>query len=245
MYRVSNLVEAEEIHFTAREVRFFNFLMGRPVLPISNYAMFQYAFGDSTDFKDYVTMLQAVFTSFKWSNNQVSRERFFGVLETCLSFSPSVGIQLVRTDDSILLYPKGAELLDVELVNQTLAWLASHPKVLEPFEAALKLYMEGDKAKQRNLLDNLRFAIEQLLKEVLRNSKSLENQQGELGKWLKGKGVHQQVINLHNQLLFGNFRQYQNDAVKHAGEYQEQDIEFMIYLTGTFMRLLLQLEKST
>lgn len=136
------------------------------------------------------------------------------------------------------------ELLDDEVVNQTLAWLDDHPKVSEPFATALRLYADGEKDKQRNLLDNLRFAIEQLLKDILNNRRSLENQQKELGAWLQDREVHQQVINLYNQLLFGPFRQYQNDAVKHAGDYKEQDIEFMIYLASTFMRLLLRLEQS-
>jgi hypothetical protein len=41
--------------------------------------------------------------------------------------------------------------------------------------------------------------------------------------------------------VFGEYRLYQNDAVKHGEAFSEKEIEFMIYLTGTFMRLLLQL----
>ncbi len=159
-------------------------------------------------------------------------------------FTPQAGLAVTKTQLGVTVYPSGAELLDDRVVNQTLSWLADHPKILEPFETALRLYMEGDQSKQRNLLDNLRYSIEQLLKEVLNNDKALENQKNELLTWLQGKAVHQQVINLYHQLLFGPFRQYQNDAVKHAGEYQAQDVEFMIYLAGTFMRLLLQLEKD-
>jgi hypothetical protein len=43
--------------------------------------------------------------------------------------------------------------------------------------------------------------------------------------------------------LLARFMQYQNDAVKHGDNWSSIEIEFMIYLTGAFMRLLLQLER--
>lgn len=49
---------------------------------------------------------------------------------------------------------------------------------------------------------------------------------------------------MYKQLLFGPYRIYQNQAVKHGEEYSENEVEFMIYLTGTFMRLLLQLAET-
>ena len=39
------------------------------------------------------------------------------------------------------------------------------------------------------------------------------------------------------------FAIYGNDAVKPGEKYTPQEIEFMIYLTGTFMRLLIQTSK--
>ncbi len=89
---------------------------------------------------------------------------------------------------------------------------------------------------------SLRFALEQLLKEVLGNKKSLETQKkDEVLAWLGQRGIHKQVVNLYHQLVFGEYRLYQNDAVKHGEAFSEKEIEFMIYLTGTFMRLFLQL----
>jgi hypothetical protein len=52
---------------------------------------------------------------------------------------------------------------------------------------------------------------------------------------------------MYNALLFGPYSQFQNDAVKHGKreeEFTENDIGFMIYITGTFMRLLLKLEQN-
>ncbi len=48
---------------------------------------------------------------------------------------------------------------------------------------------------------------------------------------------------MYTTLLFGPYSIYQNEAVKHNEEFGEVELEFIIYLTGTFMRLLLILSK--
>ena len=61
--------------------------------------------------------------------------------------------------------------------------------------------------------------------------------------WLKERGLHQQVINMYSDLL-RKFCEYQNDAVKHDEKWSPEEVEFMIYLTGVFMRLLVELESK-
>jgi len=157
--------------------------------------------------------------------------------------SSQIELRVVRKNTRIDLYPKGAKLLDETVVNKTLAWLCRYPKVLSHFDNALKTYLSKDAAKYRNLLDDLRKAIEELLRKVLHNRKSLENQTKPLMKWLEEKGIHPQVRNLYGQLLFGPYSAYQNEAVKHGDEWSEDDLEFIIYLSATFMYYLLQLEE--
>ena len=94
-----------------------------------------------------------------------------------------------------------------------------------------------------NLLDNLRFSLEQMLHVVLGNQKSLENQKTEALKWLAAHQIHAHVTNMYNDLIT-RFASYQNEAVKHNERYSPMEIEFMIYLTGTFLRLLVQLHRS-
>ncbi|HEY9858558.1 MAG TPA: hypothetical protein V6D16_03560, partial [Candidatus Obscuribacterales bacterium] len=87
-------------------------------------------------------------------------------------------------------------------------------------------------------------ALEYLLRKVLNSDRSIENQIKEtksvLLPWLKQKGVHGQIAAMYQKLL-AHYDSYQNDAVKHKEKFFLDDIEFMIYLTGTFMRMLLQL----
>lgn len=157
-----------------------------------------------------------------------------------LQAAPSVGIKLVERGGMVTLYPAGARLLDDRVVDDVLEWLRPYPAAAKHFDAALQLHLAGNPEQDRNLLDALRFGLEQLLKTLLRNTKSLENQKPVLLPWLKERGLHQQAINMFDTLL-AQFSQYQNQAVKHNEEHSSNEIEFMIYLTGTFMRLLLQL----
>ncbi len=157
------------------------------------------------------------------------------------SLVPSASFQLGISGKQVIIYPRGDDLLDQGIINCVLAGLENFPQAAKPFENALNIYQSGQSSQYRNLLDDLRFSLETLLKNVLNNQKSLENQQQELLRWLKNKNLHPQIVNLYQQLLFGQYRLYQNDAVKHDENYSIDEVEFAIYLTGNFMRFILQL----
>jgi hypothetical protein len=163
-------------------------------------------------------------------------------VQEAFEMSPTIMIRLVRHGNTATLYPTGARLLDAAVVESNLIWLARYPDVLKPFEAALKLYMVKDPSQYRNMLDSLRLALEQMLRVVLKNQKSLENQKGEFLRWLKANDVHVQIGNMYHELLFGSFAKYQNEAVKHREDkYTIAEIEFVLYATGTFLRLIQRL----
>ena len=169
-------------------------------------------------------------------------ERLVELVRIAANASPLVSMRIAQRGDRVILYPAGAKLLDDRTVNDVLAWLKDHQPVAKEFEKTLKTYLTKDKTQYRNLLDDLRLALEKLLRRVLGNKKSLENQQNDLGAWLKRKRAHRQIANMYWQLL-DRFSTYQNDVVKHKAErtVTEPEVEFMIYLTGTFMRFLLRL----
>lgn len=80
---------------------------------------------------------------------------------------------------------------------------------------------------QRAALDSLRLCIEQLLKETLGNSKPLEKQKDEFGKYLKSKGLSSEIRTQALNTL-DSFTRYQNNNVKHnfKDEYAEMDFVF-------------------
>lgn len=203
------------------------------------------AISEAPDLEGLVTALQVLFIVLEKHGYSDETKELAEKLREIEKLGPGTGFRISIRGTSVIFSPRGAALLDEEVINQDLDWLSDYPKVLKPFEQALKTYSTDDRDNYRSLFDNLRFALEQLLRTILNNKKSFENQERQLLVWLSGRGIHQQVLNMYKQLLFGPYRIYQNDAVKHGEEYAEDEAEFMIYLTGTFMRLLLQLERKT
>lgn len=176
-------------------------------------------------------------------------KRSIGALERAVGeaveASPGIGIRFGGQGKEFMVRPAGDRMLDKAVVDDVLLSLAGQPGLSKHFQEALTICASGETARFRNALDNLRFGLETLLKKLLCNSKSLENQKPALLPWLKARGLHQQIVNMYESLLFGPYSIYQNDAVKHNEAFAAVEIEFMIYLTGTFMRLLLDLNAKS
>jgi hypothetical protein len=123
--------------------------------------------------------------------------------------------------------------LDVPLIDETRHWLHPHPKAVALFDQA-KLKYDAN-VFQRSLVDDLRLALELLLKAVLGNSKSLENQVPLIGARLKERGASPQFTNMFQKLL-DLYCKYQNDYVKHDDNLPEEEAEFIFELTASFMK---------
>ena len=180
----------------------------------------------------------------KWGQEKYLKE-CCDRLNKVLDVTPNIPVQLFFDGKEAVLYPTGAELLDEAVVESNLIWLVDYPTVLKPFEEALKIYQSKDVSQHRNMLDNLRFAIEQMLRAVLNNQKSLENQKEALLPWLAAQGAHSQIVTMYSVLL-AHFALYQNEAVKHKEDtYTPAEIEFVLYLTGTFLRFIQRVAQSS
>jgi tetratricopeptide (TPR) repeat protein len=199
--------------------------------------------GQAATLTEVIEAIQALFWALEDTAPQ-HLDRAADAVKAALELSPTVQIRVMKRGDTVILYSSGAKLLDQALIDETLAWLERRPKAARQFEEALRIFLLKDASKYRNLLDNLRFSVEQLLRSVLKNRKNLEKQKEALLRWLDERGVHQEIINMYNTLL-EHFAQYQNAAVKHDEAYSASELEFMIYLTGVFMRFLLELDRES
>jgi hypothetical protein len=123
--------------------------------------------------------------------------------------------------------------LDVPLIDDTRHWLHAHPLALAKLEEAKLKYDAG--IFQRNLVDDLRLGLEFLLRSVLGNTKSLENQVQPIGVRLKESGSSPQFTNMFTRLL-DYYCKYQNDHVKHDDKLPEEEIEFIFEMTTSFMK---------
>lgn len=119
-------------------------------------------------------------------------------------------------------------------------------KSLQRFSRAKSLFDRGVmKYKQstddRSCLDDFRLAIELLLKEVLHNEKSLENQKDCLGCYLEDKGISKELKNFLI-LSIGLYEKYQNEHVKHNEAITKFDTPVVLNATKNFIEQIIVLE---
>lgn len=127
------------------------------------------------------------------------------------------------------------------LIEETRHWLDDHPDALTLFNDALQKYENG--IFHRNLLDDLRLALELLLKALFENNKSMENQISALGTYIQDRKGSKELANMFVKLI-DYYAKYQNSYAKHNSAVIEEEIEFIFEITSSFMKHLVRLSKS-
>lgn len=129
--------------------------------------------------------------------------------------------------------------INESLVEETQHWLADFPEALKVYNECLNKY--SDSIHQRNLLDDLRLSLEILLKKLLGNEKSLENQIADLGKYINDRNGSKELNNMFLKMI-DYFSKYQNTYVKHNDNVNENEIEILIELASSFMKYLIRIK---
>lgn len=96
----------------------------------------------------------------------------------------------------------------------------------------------------RNLLDDLRLSLELLLKSVFNNDKSLENQLGNVGRFVSEAGGSKEFSNMFSKLI-DYYAKYQNTYIKHDDAVVEEEIEFVFEISSSFMRHIIRLHAKS
>ena len=132
--------------------------------------------------------------------------------------------------------------IDRNIINETNTWLTASSRAKEEFEKAIQSY--DNSIYNRYTLDSLRLAFEFFMQDILKNSKSLENQpiEGELLPLLRKKGIPKEIINLVRLIIKGLIS-YQNENVKHSQTFTDLEVEFVIEQTSILMKLFAKIEK--
>jgi hypothetical protein len=91
------------------------------------------------------------------------------------------------------------KIAKTELIIKTRHWLERHPEALEQYNNALAKFEGG--IFERNTLDDMRLAFELLVKDLLSNGKSLENNISELGNKLKDANTSVELRNMCTQII--------------------------------------------
>lgn len=132
-------------------------------------------------------------------------------------------------------------LKESELIIETEHWLSQYNKAYQQYKSAIEKY--ESKKYERNILDDMRLSFELLLKELLKNQKSLENQKKILGAVLKENNISAEIRNLIIKVI-DYYIKYQNDKVKHADSSNKLEIEYIIEQTSVLMKFLIQVLDS-
>ena len=133
-------------------------------------------------------------------------------------------------------------LSNTELVVKTKHWLEKHPDSLKQYTSALTKYEGG--IFERNTLDDMRLSFELLVKDLLCNDKSLENQIALLGGMLKDTEASVELRNMVTQVI-KYYTDFQNNHVKHNDKVNSNEIEYVIELTSVVMKFLIKISGGT
>lgn len=133
-----------------------------------------------------------------------------------------------------------SDVVNEILIDETKHWLYGYDDALKVYESALEKFKNG--VFERNLLDDLRLSLEMLIKQILARDKSIENQIGELGEFIKRNNGSKELGNMFQKLV-EYFTKYQNTYIKHDDNVIEEEIEFIFEITSSFMKHFIRMNK--
>jgi hypothetical protein len=140
--------------------------------------------------------------------------------------------QLNPSFDYTILRPN----INSDLIRKNLIQLKDFPESGRLLQSALDKLNEGK--HERNLIDDLRLSLECLLKQKLKNDKSLENQIDTLGTYLREKDTSKEILNMFVKLV-DYYSKYQNSYIKHNDAAKSDELDLLVNLTSTFVNFII------
>ena len=149
--------------------------------------------------------------------------------------------ELMYENNKYFIFPKGAKELDDALVSEPLEWLKGYPVAHKAFVKAYKAYSDVTEDSASDVADLFRKALESFFQEFFASDKSLENLKSEYGTFLSDKGVPGEIKNNFEKLLEA-YTKYNNNYAKHHDKAGINVLEYIMYQTGSLVRLLISLK---
>ena len=150
----------------------------------------------------------------------------------------SIPFEIFEDGDGSFIFPKGVPEFDDALVSDLFRWLDHYSKTKEIYSRTLRQISNKDNA--RDCADNLRKTFEMFLQEFFENNKNLDSNRSLVADYLTENNINSET-NQMIQALINRYRLLNDKAVKHNDEIDVRSIEFLMYQTGLFMRLLIEL----
>ncbi len=171
-----------------------------------------------------------------------SKEEFKNLTCECLQES-HIPYDILEDKGNYFIFPKGVAEFDKALVSETLLWLNEYPETQKAWVNALKSYSMADETTASETADNFRKALERFFQEFFNTTKSIENLKSEYGSFLASKGVPAEIRN-NLQKILELYALFNNNNAKHHDKTNKNVLEFIMYQTGSLIRLLISLNKD-
>ena len=196
------------------------------------------------DLKEFLSIYIAFVNTYVEANGSDydNRNIFINILTEMMEEAKiNFDIQKDEVKNEYFIFPKGAAELDDALVSEPLEWLTAYPIAHKTFVIALKQYSDG--VYIRDTADNFRKSLEEFLKEFFNNNKNLSNNIKEVGKFLKENGADNDIVSLLVGLS-NSYDKLNNKIAKHNDKVDARFLEFLMYQTGLFIRMLIVVKQS-
>lgn len=195
----------------------------------------------TTDFGKFGSKVPNKRTALLWNLQSFNAEQQFQIIKYLTELDLFKGNEEVVKLHTLLFSRYGhlskEKISNTELVIKTQHWLGEYPESLKEYNSALKKYESG--IFERNTLDDMRLSFEMLIKALLKNNKSLENQMAELGSKLKDADSSEELRNMLPKII-DYYTKFQNNHVKHNDRVNNNEIELIIELTSVFMKYIIK-----
>jgi hypothetical protein len=153
-----------------------------------------------------------------------------------------IDIGYLFSGDTII--KKGAKELDEKLIQETLTWLSKYPAVRQSFETCLKQYLGKN---YPDAITNAYSSLEGLVKTFLNKDKQFDTDEirKELINKLGLEGNWGQLLYFYCKLAHEFSSRHGKKETGEELQLAIELVEFYIYITGTFMRLILTLSTKS
>lgn len=192
---------------------------------------------DDDSYKEFINFIENILN---YDFRHIEKYVFAQSIDEAFKLS-NAHLKILLSENQFIIIPTDVEFLDNVLIFDNLQWLNKYDETKKHFLKAIKF--ERNERYYRNIIDELRVGLEELFKQLFSNKKSLENQKSELGNYLKDNNISSNISNMYVK-LFDLYTIYNNDNAKHGDNINEVEIDYLIYLTGSFIRFIMQIEES-
>lgn len=190
--------------------------------------------------RDFFTYYMPLINTIE-SEEGIFGKSFFRELISRMLNESHIPYEIIEDEDGYFIFPRGAKELDGALVSEPLEWLSSYPKTRKTFVNALNQYTDG--IYIRDVADNFRKALEEFFQEFLGNTKNLANNKTEICRYLKDNNAESEISSMY-QSLINAYDTLNNKVAKHNDMVDSRFLEFLMYQTGVFIRMLIVVKQS-